>query len=38
MAKPFPLRRVERWPGGWGIVADDILAGLYTAAVLAVLR
>lgn len=27
--KPFPIRRVERWPGGWGVMADDALAGVY---------
>jgi phosphatidylglycerophosphatase A len=27
--KPPPGRRLERWPGGWGIVADDLVAGLY---------
>jgi phosphatidylglycerophosphatase A len=27
VAKPFPIRRVERLSGGWGIVADDLLAG-----------
>ena len=26
--KPFPIRRTERLPGGWGIMADDLLAGL----------
>ncbi len=26
--KPWPIRRLERWPGGWGIVADDLAAGL----------
>jgi phosphatidylglycerophosphatase A len=27
--KPFPIGWVERrWPGGWGIMADDLLAGL----------
>ncbi len=26
--KPFPLRRWERWEGGWGIVADDLGAAL----------
>jgi phosphatidylglycerophosphatase A len=26
--KPFPIRRIERWPGGWGIMADDLAAGL----------
>lgn len=28
IAKPFPLRRLERLPGGLGIVADDAAAGL----------
>lgn len=26
--KPFPLRRSEKLPHGWGIMADDVLAGL----------
>jgi phosphatidylglycerophosphatase A len=26
--KPPPIRQVERLPGGYGIVADDLLAGL----------
>ena len=30
--KPWPLRRLERLPGGLGIMADDIGAGLYAAA------
>ena len=36
--KPFPVRRAERFPGGWGIVADDVVAGLYGAVVLILLR
>jgi len=32
--KPFPVRQAERLPGGWGIVADDAMAGLYGALVL----
>lgn len=32
--KPFPIRRLEKWPGGWGIVADDALAGIYGAVVM----
>jgi phosphatidylglycerophosphatase A len=32
--KPFPLRRLERLPGGWGVMADDLGAGLYAALVL----
>jgi len=27
--KPYPIRRVERWAGGVGIMADDVLAGIY---------
>jgi phosphatidylglycerophosphatase A len=29
IVKPFPVRRLERLPGGWGIVFDDVAAGLY---------
>lgn len=32
--KPAPIRQLERLPGGIGIVADDILAGVYAALVL----
>jgi phosphatidylglycerophosphatase A len=32
--KPAPVRRLERLPGGWGIVADDVMAGIYGALVL----
>lgn len=27
IAKWFPLNRLERLPGGWGIMADDVAAG-----------
>jgi phosphatidylglycerophosphatase A len=33
--KPFPINRLQSLPGGWGIVADDALAGVYTRVVLA---
>jgi phosphatidylglycerophosphatase A len=26
--KPWPIRPLERLPGGWGIVADDLAAGI----------
>jgi phosphatidylglycerophosphatase A len=29
ITKPFPLRRLEAQPGGWGIMLDDLVAGLY---------
>ena len=35
IAKVFPANIVERKaPGGWGVVGDDVVAGLYTLAVL----
>jgi phosphatidylglycerophosphatase A len=34
--KPFPARQLERLPGGWGIMADDWMAGIYAAIVLQV--
>lgn len=35
--KPFPVRLAERMPGGWGVMNDDILAGVYANLVLRVL-
>jgi phosphatidylglycerophosphatase A len=32
--KPFPARRAESLPGGWGIMVDDLIAGAYGALVL----
>lgn len=32
--KPFPARRSEHLPGGWGIMTDDVAAGVYSAAAL----
>jgi|YelNatPaOPRAMG01_1025707.scaffolds.fasta_scaffold45755_2 phosphatidylglycerophosphatase A len=30
IVKPFPVRSMERrLPGGWGVVMDDVLAGVY---------
>jgi phosphatidylglycerophosphatase A len=34
IAKPFPLRRLEKLPGGTGIMMDDVGAGLYALALL----
>jgi phosphatidylglycerophosphatase A len=34
MTKPWPVRRFERLPGGWGIVMDDVVAGVLGAAVM----
>ncbi|MFA5323099.1 MAG: phosphatidylglycerophosphatase A [Smithella sp.] len=32
--KPFPIRNMQGFPGGWGIVADDVAAGIYAGTVL----
>ena len=29
VVKPPPARRFEDFPGGWGIMADDLMAGVY---------
>ena len=29
IVKPFPAKLAERLPGGWGVMADDLVAGLY---------
>ena len=29
IVKPPPARQSERLPGGWGIMADDLIAGVY---------
>jgi phosphatidylglycerophosphatase A len=33
ITKPFPARQLESLPGGWGIVFDDVAAGLYALGV-----
>lgn len=37
VVKPPPLRLLERLPGGWGIVADDLGAGVYALLILRLL-
>ncbi len=29
--KPFPIHRLEALPGSWGVMMDDVLAGIYAA-------
>ncbi len=29
IAKPWPARKLEKLPKGWGILADDLLVGIY---------
>ena len=30
IAKPFPIKASQKIPRGWGIVLDDLIAGIYT--------
>jgi phosphatidylglycerophosphatase A len=32
--KPFPVRQAESLPAGWGIMADDWMAGIYAGLIL----
>jgi phosphatidylglycerophosphatase A len=33
IVKPPPCRRLENLPAGWGILADDLMAGVYAGIV-----
>jgi phosphatidylglycerophosphatase A len=35
IAKPWPIRKLEKFHQGWGVLADDLMAGVYAAVVLA---
>jgi len=37
IAKPLFIRKLEALPGGWGVMADDVLAGVYANLVLHIL-
>lgn len=38
ITKPFPVRLLERLPEGWGIVLDDVAAGLYALGIASLFR
>ncbi|MGA2277058.1 MAG: phosphatidylglycerophosphatase A [Terracidiphilus sp.] len=38
ITKPFPVRQLEKLPAGWGIVLDDVGAGLYALGVASLLH
>jgi phosphatidylglycerophosphatase A len=37
IVKPLGIKRLEKWPKGWGVMADDVLAGIYASIVIRVL-
>lgn len=38
ITKPWPIRKLEALPGGWGIMLDDLAAGLFGLVVLLVIQ
>jgi phosphatidylglycerophosphatase A len=38
IAKPFPISRSQRLKGGWGVVIDDLLAGVYAIILLLIIN
>src|SRR6185503_19500392 len=34
IAKPWPIRQIQRLPGGWGVTVDDLIAAAYCAILL----
>jgi len=36
--KPWPVRNLEKLPGGWGILCDDLAAGIYAGSVFLCLK
>jgi phosphatidylglycerophosphatase A len=37
ITKPLLIRKLEALPGGWGVMADDVLAGIYANLILQVI-
>jgi phosphatidylglycerophosphatase A len=37
IAKPLYIRKMESIPGGWGVMMDDVLAGIYSNLILQVI-
>ncbi len=36
--KPYPIKKCEELPGGWGILIDDLAAGVYATLVIALIH
>ena len=36
ISKPWPIKKLEALPAGWGVLADDLLAGVFAAVLLAI--
>ena len=38
IVKPWPARQLENMPAGWGIMLDDVAAGVYALLLVQALR
>lgn len=36
ITKPWPIKKLEALPAGWGVLADDLLAGVFAALLLSI--
>ncbi len=36
--KPYPIYKFDKMQGGWGIMMDDVMAGIYTLLIIQILR
>ncbi len=36
--KPYPIKKLDNIHGGWGIMLDDVLAGVYALVILSLIR
>jgi phosphatidylglycerophosphatase A len=36
--KPFFIKKVQDWPGGWGVTFDDVFAGIFANLILQVVH
>ena len=36
ITKPWPIKKLEALPAGWGVLADDLLAGAFAALLLSI--
>ncbi|MCK4759091.1 MAG: phosphatidylglycerophosphatase A, partial [Candidatus Aminicenantes bacterium] len=34
IVKPYPIKKVETLPSGWGIMMDDIVAAIYAGVII----
>ena len=37
ITKPLPVRKAERLPGGWGVMADDLVAAVFVIVILKII-